>query len=285
MEKIALITDSICDLSKDIIKKYDIKVLPLKIIYKNREYIDGVDICAEDVYAKLKIEIPTTSMPSVGEVEDLYEKLVAEGYTHVIGTCISSGLSGTFNNLNLVAEDFSDKIKSYIIDSLSISKAEGELMVVAGEMIEQGKSFDEIIKVLPKCRDNIKCFFTFGTLEYLKKGGRIGKISGTIGELLNLKPIVSIDPKDGKYYTYDKVRGDKNAFNKLVSIATDLINEGPCKVKVLHGDALPKAERLYEILGKLPNVKSIDLGVLSAVAGVHSGPGFLAFGVIKDFEY
>ena len=84
MEKIALITDSICDLSKEIIKKYDIKVLPLKIIYKNREYIDGVDISAEDVYAKLKIEIPTTSMPSVGEVEALYEKLVAEGYTYCL---------------------------------------------------------------------------------------------------------------------------------------------------------------------------------------------------------
>lgn len=284
MEKIALITDSICDLSKEVIKKYDIKILPLKIIYKNREYIDGVDITAEDVYAKLKIEIPTTSMPSVGEVAALYEKLVAEGYTHVIGTCISSGLSGTFNNFNLVAEDFSDRIKSYIIDSLSISKAQGELMVVAGRMIEEGKSFDEIVKVLPKYRDNTKCFFTFGTLEYLKKGGRIGKVSGTIGELLNLKPIVSIDNKDGKYYTYDKVRGDKNAFNRLVSIATDLINEGPCHVKVLHGDALPKAEKLYETLKVLPNVKSIELGVLSAVAGVHSGPGFLAFGVIKEIE-
>lgn len=281
MEKIALITDSVSDLTKEIIEKFNVKVLPLKIIYKAKEYIDGVTITAKEVYDNFKIEIPTTSMPSVADAENLYEEIISEGYTHAIVVPISSGLSGTINNFTLVADNHSDKIKSFVFDSKSLSRAQGILVEIAGEMIEKGSSFDEIIAVLPQVRDNTKVYFTPDTLEYLIKGGRIGRISGTIGELLNIKPIVSIGT-DGKYYTYDKVRGKKQVITRLVKIASEHLSTGNHRVFVMHGGAFEEGTKLYEALSKLPNVSSIELGDLGPVAGVHSGPGFLAFAIFKE---
>lgn len=281
MEKIALITDSVSDLTKEIIDRYNVKILPLKVIYKDKEYIDGVTITAKEVYDNFHIEIPKTSMPSVAEAENLYEEIINEGYTHAIVVPISSGLSGTINNFTLVAENNSDRIKSFVFDSRLLSRAEGILIEVAGEMIEQGRTFNEIIEVLPKVRDNTKVYFTPDTLEYLIKGGRIGRISGTLGELLNLKPIVSID-ENGKYYTIDKVRGKKQAINRLVKITTEFLSTGKNRVFVMHGGALEEGTKLYETLSKLPNISRIELGDLSPVAGVHSGPGFIAVAMYKE---
>lgn len=283
MEKIALITDSVSDLTKEVIDRFNIKIIPLKIIYKDKEYIDGVTIAAKEVYDNFHIEIPKTSMPSVTDVETIYEKIIAEGYTHVIAVTISSGLSGTINNFTLAANNNIDKIKSFVFDSKSISRAEGIIIEAAGEMIEKGRPFDEIITKLPDVRDNTKAFFTPDTLEYLIKGGRIGRISGTIGELLNIKPIVSIG-EDGKYYTYDKVRGKKQAITRLIKIATSYIDKGKCRVFVMHGGALEEGRKLYEALSQIPNVSKIELGDLSPVAGVHSGPGFIAVAVSKELQ-
>lgn len=282
MNKIALITDTTCDLSQDIINEYNINLLPFRIIYKDKEYKDKFEISAEEVYKRLETEIPTSSMPAMEDMEALYEKLESEGYTHAIVITLSSGLSGIFNGIKVVSENHPN-IVTYVCDSKSISLGEGMLAAECGKLIKNGKTFEEIVNILPSIKSKMHLYFVVGTLEYLKKGGRIGKVAGTIAELLNIKPIVSLDENDGKYFTYDKVRGRKQSLNRLVNIAEEFLSKTKCKIYLMHGDAYEDAKKVYEALSKLPNITSISLGgYISPVSGVHSGPGLVGMLCIED---
>ncbi|KHD34449.1 DegV domain-containing protein [Clostridium acetobutylicum] len=279
MEKIALITDSTSDVDKDMIEKYDIKVLPLRIIYKDKEYIDRVTISPREVYDNLHIEVPSTSLPSMGDMESLYEKLEAEGYTHVIGVTISSNLSGTYNSLKLVSEGH-ENIKSFIFDSRSITMGEGAIIKECGEMILQGKKFDYIVEKMPKMRENIKVYYIVDTLKYLIKGGRIGKVSGTVGQLLDIKPIISIN-EEGVYYTHCKAKGKKQAIKKLIEILRRTLSEKPCDIWVMHGGAYDEIDKLKDLVSGIENINNLNSGEISPVAGVHTGPGLLGVVILK----
>ncbi|MCD2347338.1 DegV family protein [Clostridium guangxiense] len=281
MEKIALITDTTSDLSEEIINKYGINVLSFRIIYSDREYKDKVDITSEEVYKNFKFEIPTSSMPALQDMEELYNKLEREGYTHAIAITLSTGLSGIFNGLKLTAENHKN-IKSYIYDSKSVTIGEGVLALECAKLIQSGKSFDEIVKEIPFIKKRIHMFFVVSTLEYLKKGGRIGKLSGTIGQFLNIKPIIAVN-EEGTYYPYDKVRGRKQSINRLLEIAKDITSKCKCSVYIAHGDAELEARDLFEKAKVLPNVVSAHFcGCVTPVIGVHSGPGALGLVVLEQ---
>ncbi len=274
MEKIALITDSASDISKEIVLKYNIKVLPFKIIYRDREFSDGIDISSKEVYETLESNTPTTSLPSMADIEGTFEKIKAEGYTHAIVVTISSKLSGFNNAIKLLSEEYPE-IKTYVHDSKSISKGEEILIEEAAKMIESGKSFDEVVAELPKINERIKIFFVIGTLEYLIRGGRLGKVAGTIAQFLHLKPIVSVD-EEGEYYTYAKVRGRKQSLHKIHDIGISILNNKKCDVYLMHGEAEEETLALAEKLKANQNAESVNFGgYLSPVSGVHSGPGFI----------
>lgn len=280
MCKIALITDTTSDLREDIIKKYNIKVLPFRIIFKDTEYKDKVDISTEQLYDKLKVEIPTSSLPSMADMEEMFTQLEKEGYTHVIAITLSSGLSGISNAVKLVSENHENLI-TYVCDSKSISLGEGVIVNECGKMIERGESFEKIVNAIPSLIERSSVFFVVKTLEYLKRGGRIGKISGTIGQLLNIKPIVSIG-KDGKYFTFDKVRGRKQSLSKLVNIVKEKINNDNYDVYIMHGNGYKDAHDVYDEISKIQGVKSIAFGgQISAVSGMHSGPGLIGVAMFK----
>lgn len=282
MEKIALITDTAADVHDDIVKKYNIHVLPFRIIYKDREYKDRIDITPKEVYDNLDKEVPTSSLPSMQDMEDIFTKLEEEGYTHAIAVTLSSGLSGIYNAVKLVSENH-PKIKSYVCDSQSISAGEGIIIEVCAELMEKGKSFDEIVDEIPNIKSRIDVFFVVGTLEYLKRGGRIGKVSGTIGELLNIKPIIGIDKKDGRYYTYDKVRGRKQSINRLLEIIGTKLKESKHRVWVMNGNASEETNKVFEKIKMMENAVQVSLGGdISPVSGVHSGPGLIGVVLIKE---
>lgn len=280
MNKIALITDSTSDLNKEDIEKYNIKVLPLRVIYKDREYMDRVNITPSEVYDNLVKEVPTTSLPSMLEVNNLFSKLEEEGYTHAIAICISSGISGTYNMVNIASEDY-PTIKTHVFDSKSLTMGEGAIVIECGKMIASGKSFEEIVELLPSIQSRIKVYYVVETLTYLIQGGRIGKVAGTVGELLQLKPIISIN-EEGTYYTYSKVRGRNKSIAKLVEIANEALVEDKSKIWVLHGGALEDGKSLYETISKLPNLSEVHFGDISPVLGVHTGPGLLGIVIMKD---
>lgn len=282
MEKIALITDTAADLNEDIIKKYNIEVLPFRIIYSDREYKDKLEITPQEVYDNFKIEVPTSSLPSMQDTEDLLSKLENEGYTHAIIITLSSGLSGIYNSVKLVSKNHSN-LNTHIYDSRSISMGEGILVQRCGEMIAKGMSFDDIVNEIPRVRDKVHLFFVVGTLEYLKRGGRIGKVSGTIAELLNIKPIIGVDKNDGKYYTYDKVRGRKQSLNRLLELAREILDQKKCKLYIMHGDALEESKKVYDVISVHENVvEGFFGGQISPVSGVHSGPGLVGLVLVEE---
>lgn len=280
MEKIALITDSTCDLNEEIISMYNIKMLNLKIIYKDREYIDRVEITPQQVYDNLKIEVPHTSLPSIQDIHNLFDQLKNEGYTHAIVVCIGSALSGTYSTIKLVASDYED-LNINVFDSKSITMGAGALVIGCAEMLKQGKSYDEITNALPSMQKKVSVYYIVDTLEYLIRGGRIGKVSGVIGQLLNIKPIISINP-DGVYYTYAKVRGKKQAKTKLIDIIQESLNTCKSRIWVMHGGAYEEGKKFYEDLQGNPNITYLGFSDISPVAGVHTGPGLIGVVIAEE---
>lgn len=281
MEKIALITDSTCGLPKEYADRYQVHVLSLKIIYKDREYIDGVDISPEQVYERLEEEVPTTSMPSVEDAEKLFEKLIQEGYTHAVALPISSGLSGTINSFRIAADHYKDKIESFILDTKMLSMAVGLSVIEIGKAIQAGKNFKEICELAYQLRDKTTLYFTVDTLEYLIKGGRIGRVSGGIGQLLNIKPIITMD-EEGKYTTVTKVRGSKQTLNKLIQMGKEIVDNAKSKVVIMTGTMHKEAELLKEAFIDHPNTTFLYEGTITPVVGIHSGPKLLALVIMKE---
>lgn len=281
MEKIALITDSTCGLPQEYVDKYNVKVLRLKIIYKSKEFIDGLDITAEEVYSRISEELPTTSMPPVDDAITLFQELLNNGFTHAIVLSLSSGLSGTINSFRLAAEQFEDKINTFIYDTKILSMAVGLSVIEVGKMIQAGYSFNEICIQIPKLRANTSMYFTVDTLEYLIKGGRIGKVSGSIGEILNLKPIITMDD-GGKYTTFTKVRGSKQTLKKMIKLGTEILDKGKGKVIIMTGTMNEEAEILKEAFCKHHNTTFLYVGTITPVVGVHSGPRLLAFSIMEE---
>ncbi|MPN38769.1 DegV domain-containing protein [bioreactor metagenome] len=158
---------------------------------------------------------------------------------------------------------------------------EGAIVIECGKMIASGKSFEEIVELLPSIQSRIKVYYVVETLTYLIQGGRIGKVAGTVGELLQLKPIISIN-EEGTYYTYSKVRGRNKSIAKLVEIANEALVKDKSKIWVLHGGALEDGKALYETISKLPNLSEVHFGDISPVLGVHTGPGLLGIVVMRD---
>lgn len=274
-EKIALITDSTCDLPDKILQDLNAWMLPLKIIYKDRLYNDREEIQPQEVYDKIQGEIPTTSMPTPEETRNLLERLSADGFTHAISIHISSGLSGTYESVKMVARQF-NKMKVEVIDSKALSLALGFLVQEAGKCIQNGLHFDNVVSRVKEVQKKVKVFFVVKTLEYLKKGGRIGYVEGTLGQILDIKPIISIN-EEGKYYGVHKVRGRKKSISKLLDILKEQTFGKKINLAVAHGDAKEEAESM---LNKIMSMKEVNINEamftqLSPVMVVHTGPGLI----------
>lgn len=273
-EKIAIITDSGCDIPQALAEKFNINVLPLKVIYPEREYSDRVDIQPREVYQNMPEKIPTTSMPSPEEVKNLLEKIRREGFTHVLAVHLSSNLSGTYNTVKMVAKDF-EGLKIKTIDTKTLSMASGWMALEAARNIASGFSLEKTAENLQAIRPKIDGFYVIETLEYLRRGGRIGSVASMLGQFLQLKPIISIDP-DGKYFTYCKAKGRRKSIEKLVQIVEDKVKEHQIRLAVLNGGSGAEFDALVQRLKNLPNIKDFIISEISPALGVHTGPGLLA---------
>lgn len=275
--KIALVTDSSCDLPEEIIKKYEIYRLPLKIIYEDGEYEDGVTITPKEVYDRLEKEVPKTSLPCAKDVINLFNSLKNKGYTKILSVMLSSGLSGTHDMIKLLSKDFTD-IQVEVFDTKSISIGSGLQVYQAAKYIAQGLNLEQIKQKLLEARDQVKVFYCLSVLDYLRKGGRIGLVTATLGSIMDLKPIISVN-NEGKYYTAAKVRGRKKSLEKLIEIATDIAKGKKVNIAVLHGAAEDEAKKIKDILSNLSNIQEMIFGQISPALGVHTGPGLVGVAV------
>lgn len=281
--KIAIVTDSTCDLIDEVVKEYDIKILPLKVVYSEvEEYRDRVEITPEDIYKRFDKDIPKTSLPSPEDTIKLFTELEEQGYTHVIVTTISSGLSGTMNMIRNVAEDFKNMVVE-IIDSKALTMGLGFPVLEGAEELKKSNDFGKVVQKIKDTIKNTEVYFIVNTLEYLKKGGRIGKVEGTIGELLNIKPIISID-ENGVYYTFKKVRGRKKSIQDIYNLVKEKASDKVVNIAIGHGNAHKEAYELLEKIKELKNVKNTVLTQISPVMVVHTGPGLIGVVISKHNE-
>lgn len=275
-EKIAVITDSCADIPKEWRSRYHIFVLPLIIRCEDGEHHDGVDITSRDVYKRLETELPKTSTPSGEDIERLLTEVKKQGFTKAVAVMLSGGLSGTVNHLRLAAEE-TDGLEVAVFDSHSGSIGIGATAIMAAEYIEQGMGFEDVKKRVKKLIGQTHIFFSVDTLEHLKKGGRIGKVTAMAGRLLNIKPILSVDRNDGEIYTASKVRGHKAVARKLQMLVKEVYESGrPYNLMIADGGVPEEGDELErEMKALFKDYHHFIRVEIGATLSVYIGSGVL----------
>jgi len=280
-QRIAILTDSCSDVPQDMLERFNIYEVPLTINYKDRSYRDRIEISPQEVYENLDKEIPHTSLPSTGEIQTIIEKIIADGYNQIIIPVISSGLSGTYEAIRMACNEFKS-IKTAVIDTKNIAIASGFFSIYAAQLIEKQLSFEEIVKKMQNKVEKSHIYYSLQTLQYLMKGGRIGRVEGMLGSMLQIKPIISCD-ENGIYYTVAKVRGRKQSINKLMDIVQEGLNgKKNYYLAICHGYAQEEADKVKEKMK--PYIEKAALymeGQISPALGVHTGPGLVGMGYFE----
>jgi len=272
--KTVIITDSSCDLSDEQLAAHHIRMISLRVTCQNAEYRDRIDIDQEELYELLERELPKTSLPLPEDVTNLYDELVAEGVTDVIHLSISSGLSGTCHMVRMLAEDYQDRMNIRVVDSLTLSTGLGMMVLAAAKALQQGLGVEEAIQKAQVVRSTQLGTFVIRTLEYLRKGGRIGLVEGVVGSILQIKPVIFVN-KEGVYETLAKARGYKNAIEAMVQEAVRYFGQAKLSLSVVHGHALEDAQLLMEKLKAQLNIAESFISPVSPVLAIHTGPGLL----------
>ena len=278
-EKIAVITDSCADVPEELAERYHMFVLPMRIICSDGEYRDGIDIHAEDIYEKQKREMPKSSTPGGADVEDTFAEIRRQGYTKAVAVLLSGGLSGTVNHVRLEAEEL-EGLEVEIYDSRQASIGIGAIALQAAEYVETGMGFEELKQKIERLIAGTKVFFSIDTLEYLQKGGRIGKAAALAGMLLDIKPILSFDA-DGEIYTAAKVRTRKQVEKRLLQLVAELKQENrPYNLVVADGGAPAERDALEKkLVETLPDSRHLYRAKIGAALSIYLGPGLLGAGI------
>lgn len=269
MSKIKIVTDSTCDIPAELIAKYDITVVPLSINFAGKLYREGIDMSSAEFYHLLAntTELPKTSQPAPGEFVSAYEKLIQAGY-QVISIHISAGLSGTYQTAELAANMVSAQ-NINVIDSGWASMGLGLLVLEAAKMAADN-TLDDITNYINKLKSKINVFFMLGNLDNLVKGGRIGRASGFVGNLLNIKLILTF--QDGIVTPVDKVRGQNKALARLLELSSAHVNnEVICSV--LAADDLSTRDNVIAQLSKKIKIKEMIPANMGAIIGTYGGKG------------
>ena len=281
---IALITDSIADLPNEIMDKYQINLLPLNLVLEDTSYLDKVTITPEIFYNLLdKLEnYPSSAQPSPKIIEQLYQSLL-QNYDEILVITVAKEQSGTNNLFNKAAEKMAKEGKRIeVIDSKQNSGAEGLLVMKAAELIHNGTSLDEIISEIERLRDKTKILVSVNTLKYMVKSGRLGKVTGIVGKLINLKPVVSLD-SSGKGKIEDKAFSLKSNTKKIIDqIKRTNKDNKITRYSIVHANDPIRAEeyrlKCVEVLGKEPEY----IMNISTIVGMSAGVGSVAVAYMSE---
>lgn len=273
MSRIRIVTDSTSDIPAEMRKALAIEMVPLKVHFGEEAYLDSVTVQPEEFYRKLAeaSSLPTTSQPSPMDFLDVYTRLSEEPGTQIISIHLSSRLSGTYQSACMAKSMMESEADITIVDSHSATYGIGLLVVAAARAALAGQSKDEILQLVKELRSKTSLYFLVDTLEYLHKGGRIGRAGALIGSLLNIKPILTVD-EDGVVTSVDKVRGFKRAMARIVELLKERYR-GPVRVTVAHADTPQHAEELSALLHQHFEVAEMMYTSIGPVIGAHVGRG------------
>ena len=280
-EKIALLTDSTADLSAEMRAGKPIYTVPLKIICQDGEFSDGVDIFASDIYQRLRQgELPRTSLPEGGSVSDTLDQIRADGYDKVIALMLSGGLSGTYNMVRLQAAQRED-LEVVAFDSNCGSLGLGIMVLQLWEEIQAGADWDTLISTrVPHLIQNTYALFSVDTLEYLYKGGRIGKVAAMAGTMLSIKPIITF-ADDGQLQSIAKVRGRRQVQDKILDLLRQKFQPGRrYNLGIANGGAPEEmAELSAKVRAAFPDYEHCWEGAMDATLSVYIGDGVVGAGI------
>ncbi len=282
MSKIGIVTDSTCDLPGNLIEKYGITSIPLSVIFQEETFLDdGKEITIEEFYRKLRSadKLPTTTQPTPRDFVDIYKDLLQK-YDSIISIHISKKMSGTINSAELAIQQMPDA-DIEIIDSEYVHMPLGFLALEAAKLAKEGRPKEDILEAVKTLKGKIKELFVPSTLEYLKRGGRIGKARGLIASLLDIKPILALH--DGEVSQFKTTRRWNQAKTELINSMESMIeNPGKLIVSVGDSDAEKDGSEMLDRIKEKFNPKEIFRVNVGTVVGTHLGPGAIAISFYED---
>lgn len=268
---IRVVTDSACDLPDDVVAELGIEIIPLTIRFGSEELVDRVELSNHDFWSRLSSAdtLPETAAPSAGAFEATFGRLADDGADGIVCINLSSRLSATMQAAQVAAQAVRDRCPVEVIDSLTCSMGLGNLCIAAARRARERAPLDEVVAEVTDRRDRTRLFGTVDTLEFLKKGGRIGNARALLGSMLSVKPVVEV--RDGVVEEAGKVR----TRSKALRLLADKVHEGSVEeVAVLHGEA-PDIDEFLDLIEDVAPRDKIVVGAVGPVIGTHAGPRVL----------
>ncbi|ABV10199.1 DegV family protein [Streptococcus gordonii] len=282
--KLAVITDSSAYLKLEVLEKENLFILDIPVFIDGKTYVEGKNLTAEEFYQKMALsaELPKTSQPSIAELEDLLSTLSGNGYTHVLGLFLSSGISGFYQNIQFLKDEF-PQLEIAFPDSKITSAPLGIMVQSALNWAEAGLDFNEILRRINVQIDGTSAFIMVDDLNHLVKGGRLSNGAAILGNLLSIKPILYFN-HHGVIEVFEKIRTEKKATKRLIELVEERTSSGKYEIIVIHANAVDKAETLRQSLLESNISAEISLATFGSVIGTHLGEGSIALGYIPLFD-
>jgi DegV family protein with EDD domain len=274
-----LVTDCAADLPPQEAAELGVVVAPLFIQFPEGE-ISSDAISPDDFYNRLEAmrpAIPSTAQPSPEIFAGIYRRL-AEAHDEILSIHISSGLSGTLNSARVGAAQ-AGQVMVHLFDSLTLSGGQRFQVLAAARAMQAGWKVEAILERLEKLRQQTEVIYTLETLEYLRRGGRIGRVQALAGTLLGLKPVIRVDPADGKYSTAGKERTIRKSLESITEGLAKKYGDRRVWASVMHGRFAEQADALAGLLRGRLNLAQLEILRISPVLGVHTGPGIVGAAV------
>ena len=280
-QRIAIITDSGTDVPAAFVAAHDVRVIPLRINYSDGStYESGVDITPEEVVTRFDEEVPTTSLPSPLRVREAFEQAQRDGYVAAVAVTISSGLSATFETVGMVARQM-EGFPVVMVDTKSIGVAAGLVVMEAVRQIEAGMPLERIGSVLSAVSERVRVFFSVQKLDFLRKGGRISEAVYRVGSVLNIKPVLTCDAREGKYVIEKKPRGWQKALRAQVDLIAEQAERwGQVRLAVCTYDPELRGELEARLRERVGNAVELISCSISPDLLVHTGPTLVGMAVM-----
>lgn len=272
MPRIAVVTDSTCDLGPEALARRGVEMVPLKVHFGDTTFRDWVDFTPAGFYPKLReaANLPTTSQPTPGEFTEVYERLAATGVDGIVSIHLSAKLSGTFESATMAAA--TSPVPVRVVDSLFVSGAIGLIVDAACAARDAGGDLDAVERAALDASSKTELFFVLDTLDYLVKGGRAGRAQGLAASLLNIKPVLQVT--GGVIEPFKKCKGTNKAIKEMAEHVAERSRKlGPLKVVVIHAVAENLADELSNAVRSAgADIAELSYDAIGSVIGTHVGP-------------
>jgi DegV family protein with EDD domain len=276
--KIAIVTDSTADLTPQMVEELGATIVPLRVIFGNEAYREGMDITTEEFYERLVTsrQLPTTSAPSVGDFQEVYERLLKEADS-IVSIHIAGKLSATVEAARTARQSIPKPERIEVVDSQMVTVASGFAIMDAADAIRAGAKLTEVKAMAESACQRVHVRCMLDTLEYLRRGGRIGRVRAYLGTLLSVRPILSL--REGELYPEERVRTRARGLERMTQWAVK--HQNVKRLVVAHSTTPDDAEIIRERLAMaFPNLR-VQVIRFGSVIGTHGGPGMVGVGVME----